>query len=364
MSSLQTTVNPIVIDNLATPPEINGQSMITYNKESTEELWEIQPGSSWSQINVHTLTGLGDEADRSGSYPITLTAGQIYRAGLFDQDHGPLSTDPILRADLTVMAVLKGPEVRQLIVQEDQNTGGTWHRHAVTTNVPTSIAVVGASRTPSAFDPDGIPSLVDPDGGPASPPTITTSHILDLLPLVPGNHYFFTIMVVDALGNWEIRTSEFDTLKRKLTVKFPRIHIFNDGDGGGYGEGEFWFRVSAGNDGQAMHALEDFHLPEMDIDDWSETDRTYPVGFAYAELVPQSIPPDRPHVWISSWAMEHDGLDPDEGAGNLKGIKLALPAGPLEKVTNSTFLMDGPTTTTGDDFHYGVDVNFSVEYLA
>jgi hypothetical protein len=364
MSTLQATINPIVIDNRAAPPQTAGTTTIAYNKEQSEELWELPPGGSWSQLNVHQLTGLGDAADFSGSYSRTLTPGQIYRAGLFLQTQGPLTTDPIPRADLMVFAILKGPEVRNLIVTEDQNTGGTYHRHNVTTNVATSVALVGASRRPPTVDADGIPSLVDPDGGLAGPTGVAVNHTMDLLPLVPGNHYFFTVMVVDAQGNWEVRGSEFDTLRRKLTIKFPRVHIYNDGDSGKYGDGEFWFRVSAGNDGGALHALEDFHLPEMDIDDWSENGRPYPVGFAYAELEPQPIPPERPSIWVSSWAIEHDGIfDADEGAGALKGTKLGLPAGPGERVTNSSFTMDCPTTTVDDDFHYGVEVNYSVEYL-
>jgi hypothetical protein len=364
MSSLEATVNPVVVDNTASPPETSRPTQIRYEKELSEELWVIPAGSTgWVEANVHLLTGQGDEADSQGTYPITLTPGQVYRAGLFRQDQGPLSTDQLPRADLTVFALWKKPAPGGLIVSEDQYTGGTWHRHTVTTNVPTSIAIVGASRTPPDHDGDGIPVLLDPDGGLTSPPTTTSNHTLDLLPLVPGNHYFFTVMVVDAVGNWDVRESQFDTLRRKLTVKFPTIHIYNDGDSATVGEGEFWFRVSAGNDVRPLHSLEDFYRPESDIDDWSETDRPYPLGFAYVELEPQSIPPDRASIWVSSWAIEHDGLDADEGAGSALGELLWLPAGPTEKVTNRIFTMDCPTSTVDDDFHYGVDVNYSVEYL-
>jgi hypothetical protein len=363
MAKLEATLNPIVVDNTITPPESSGTTQIDYEKEREEELWEIGPGGVWTTINVHLLTGQGNEADVTGSYTITLAPGQSYRVGIFTEEHGPLTTDPLPRADLTVFAIFKKPSARSLIVSVDQNTGGTWHRHVVTTNVATSVVLVGASRTPATVDNDGIPTLVDPDGASSSVLATGTSHTLDLMPLVPGNHYFFTVMVVDGVGNWEVRQSEFDTLKRKLTVKFPTIHIYNDGDPATHGEGEFWFRVSAGNDTGALHSLEDFHLPEMDIDDWSETDRPYAVGFAYAELEPQTIPPDQPSIWLSSWAVEYDGLDPDEGAGDLRGRQLFLPAGPGEKVTNSAFTMDCPTTTVDDDFHYGVDINYSVEYL-
>ncbi|OWK25102.1 hypothetical protein AJ87_14570 [Rhizobium yanglingense] len=180
--------------------------------------------------------------------------------------------------------------------------------------------------------------------------------------MVPGNVYHFTIMVVDAAGNWDVLKREFTTLGRKLTVRFPKMRILNDGDPSSVGEGEFWFRVSAGDDHHTMNILQDFHLPTMDIDDWSETGRPYVVGFGYVEDSFASIPPDRPRIWVASWGKEHDGpLESDEGAGNF-GMMLSLPTGQNENVPSRTVKLRCPTTTVDDDFNYEVDVTFSVEY--
>ena len=220
---------------------------------------------------------------------------------------------------------------------------------------------IGASRTPPATGGLGPPIIQKPDGGPATPPGVGTNHVTELRPLVPGNHYFFTAVVADAGGEWDMLNDQFDTLRRQLTVEFPTVHVMNDGDPSGHGEGEFWFRVFSGTVTQPT-VIQEFHLPTQDIDDWGETDRPYSVGFAHIGM-PEAVVPGQETVLVSSWGIEHDGiLESDEGAGGQ--ALLPLPAGRLvEAVTNSTLRMDCPVTTTDDDFHYAVDVKWSVAYV-
>jgi hypothetical protein len=88
-----------------------------------------------------------------------------------------------------------------------------------------------------------------------------------------------------------------------------------------HGEGEFWFRVYTGARNMP-NVIEDFHMPTMDIDDWSETDRPYTAGFTHAGT-PQSVPETETRVAVSSWAIEHDGfLESDEGAQGDRDLPL------------------------------------------
>ena len=65
---------------------------------------------------------------------------------------------------------------------------------------------------------------------------------------------------------------------------------------------------------------------------------------------------------MGAWATEHDGIfDSDEGAAGDQYLPLPVGRG-LETVSNRTLLMDCPISTTDDDFHYGVDVKWSVTY--
>lgn len=350
--------NPdIIVVNTASGAS-SGSTTIQYEKQDRpDELWERMPGSGWSLINVHVRTGQGDIADRTGQFPITLKPGQSYDIGIYEQDHGPLSSDPINLLRLKVYCILKRSNVT-LITDENRNTGGTWHWHQIATNVPTSIVTIGVSQKASFLDSDGIPRLKDMEGAPTAALGTTTNHLVEINPLLPGNHYFFLVVVTDAAGNWDSRREEFSTLRRKMTVEFPTIHIYNDGDPGSVGEGEFWFRVLEG-----QQVLQEFHLPTQDIDDWGETDRSYSVGFAHIGI-PTVVTPGTQNVKVFSTGIEHDGIfESDEGAG-LVTVNLPLPVGRfIEKVNNNKFIMDCPPSTVDDDFHYGVEVRWSVDYL-
>ncbi|KMO84351.1 hypothetical protein BST22_05230 [Mycolicibacterium chubuense] len=362
MSAITAHPNPIVVDNTISPPETAGMTTVTYKKEPEEELWEMQPGASWAKVNVHTLTGLGDEADYSGSYGITLSPGQIYTAGLFYPLHSPVSTDP-LGTKVVVIAVFKKPTARRLITDHSGSGGGTWLSHGIKTTQPTTLFLAGASRTPAVPGTTGIPQLVDPDAVIPAPLGPAVSHDIELKPLVPGHHYFLTAMVVDAGGNWEVLDVEQDTLKRKMTVQFPKMVVFNDGDWATTGEAEFWFDVSAGDDTRPAQSLQLFTLPEPDLDDWGETGRPYALGYAYIENQALTVSAERTSIWVHSWAREDDDPWGDDTAGSAinRGKRLNLPDGPAEKVVSSTFTMDVPASS--GDLHYAVDVTFAVDYL-
>jgi hypothetical protein len=360
MSDIQASPNPIVVDNTISPPEADGMTRIKYDKQAAEELWERKPGMGWTLVPTY------DEGDISGRYDVILRPGQSYAAGVFSPTFGPNSKDP-RGTTVTVFAVLKKPSARPLITDHSGTGGGTWLRHGVKTTVPTTLFIAGASRTRPNRDSSELPTLIDPDAVSPNPLGSSVSHDIELKPLVPGHHYFVTLMVVDDVGNWEVLDVEQDSLRRKMTVEFSTIHIQNDGDRDFFdaqnvGEAEFWFRVSAGDEGRAHNTLKEFHLPEMDIDDADFLGQPYSVGFAYVELEPQSIPPGRTQVWVNSTAIEDDSPFGEEGAGFIEGRRLDLPIGPGEKVPSKVYQLHCPTST-GDDFWYNVDVTYSVDYV-
>jgi hypothetical protein len=358
MAHIDASNSPIVVDR---ETDNKGKTSIKYLKERFEAIWERSTTFGWTEVNIFVRTGRGDEAETTGDYEVTLRPGEFYEAGVFEDGHGPLSTDPIRLAFIKVYCLWKKPEVRHFITDQNRSTGGTWHFHQVHTNVPTDIVTIGATRTAPFVDAAGIPHIKGADGGPTVPLMTSNNHLVEINPLYAGNRYFFVVVVTDNFGNWEAYQEEFTTLRRKITVEFPTIHIFNDGDPGSHGEGEFWFRVQKGPFNQP-EVIQDFHLPEQDIDDWSETDRPYSVGFAHLGAF-EIVEPRKESVGVISWGVEHDGfLEADEGASSL-GVFLPIPAGRfVENVNNSTLKMDCPVSTTGDDFHYGVDVRWSVEY--
>jgi hypothetical protein len=372
MSEIEANPSLIIVDNTITPPQTSGNTKISYEKDYLEEVWERKPGEGWERVNVHLATGKGDEAEYRGTFlnPITLRPGESYTLGIFAHTQGPLSTDPLPQVTVTVWAVLKEPEARPLIGDDSGGGGGTWYHHTVVTTVPTNVVLVGASRRPAMIDSQGIPHLVEPEGQVTSPLSTAQVHSLDLVPLISGHHYFFTLMVTDRGGNWQVLHREFTTLKRQLTVQFPRIFIYNDSDPNSEGEAQFWFRISHDRGGWPGALIQEFHLPQTSIDDkWPDKEKPppvppseHPLGFAHLGT-PETVTPGEERVWVGSWAGDDDAPEPDEGAGNLPGMTLHLPVGRSETVTNRTVVMDCPPSTMDSNFHYGVEIIYSVAYV-
>jgi hypothetical protein len=365
MATLKADANPIVVDNDA--GQINGVTTVGYQKDSDNVLWIQSPGKGWDAPNLLLLTqGGSPDFKTDGHFDVTLTPGDIFDIAIFERDQRPID-DQIVQtralAFLKIFCLWKSPRVTTLLTDENSSSGGTWHTHQLHTNTSTSIVQIGASRVGPVLDGNGIPQLASPDGGLVTPFDFSNNHIVTVQPLLAGNHYFFVAVLADLHGNWQAITREFDTLRRQFTVQFPTIHIFNDGDSWGHGEGEFWFRVMSGTTPTQPSVIQDFHLPTMDIDDWSETDRPYSVGFAHVGL-PETVHDGEQNVWVDSWSVEHDGIfESDEGA-QARAALLVMPAGPIvEMVPNAGFLLDCPTSTDGDDYHYGVDIVWSVDYV-
>jgi hypothetical protein len=204
MATLTASANPTIVDN--TVGDTQGSTTITYEKEPWEELWHRTNRDGWDRPNLHVLTGLGDVAERRASYPITLAPGDWYEVGIFDENDGPLTTDPGPLDDLVVFWLWKEPERRALISDTNQASGGTFRFSHVHTLVPTVVALVAASRLAPTIV-DGLPVFDDdPRNGliRSHSNTLGDDHRFELLPLVPGHLHHFAILVIDAGGNWEV----------------------------------------------------------------------------------------------------------------------------------------------------------------
>ncbi|RJK96367.1 hypothetical protein [Vallicoccus soli] len=350
--------DPVVVDRDA--GETDATTVVTYQKQEHEVLWLRPPGGGWDRPNLFLLVGEADAEER-GSFAFVLRPGEVlqvvvYRDGLMPSEE----VEEQLRAEAYVRVhCLLGR--RDLISDRGQQTGGTWHRQSVATHVPTRVVLAAVTPVPPVLGPAGFPVLTAVAEARATRDGTGTLHELVLLPLLPGQHRFCTVVVADDAGDWDVLVTELDTLRRQLTVEFPTLHVYDDGDPGGYGEASFTFQVLHRRAPDPV-LLQEFHRPTADIDDWGETARPYALGFAHVGQ-PQRVRDGEQHVWVASRGLEEDGfLEPDEAAGSW-GVRLPLPSGPWEEVTGAQMRLDCPPSSDGSSFHYGVDVRWSVAYV-
>jgi hypothetical protein len=358
MASLSASTNPIVVD-LNTGAS-NGGTTIHYDKAREDELWHRANGGQWKfDEDLSNLSGfVGDDPEGSGRFPIRLAPGEIYEFGIFEVDRGPLA-DPEPLAHLVVFAIARQPR-SDLIASEDSNTGGTWHHHVLSTVEPTFALVATARRTPLTFDGEGYPFPGPTDGVTALPIAEATHHDLTTIDLLPGTPYTYLVVVIDDAGRWDYRAPAIRTLRRALTVQFETLHVYNDGDSSTTGEAKFYFQVILMNGPGQGTIIKEFERPESDVDDWSETDRPYPLGYAYIGALKQ-VHDGEQFVGVRSIGSEDDSPWGEDGAWGYD-TALPLPVGPGEVVTDANLHLDCPPSTDGSRFHYGVDVVWSVTY--
>lgn len=356
MASLKANRTIVVIRNDL--GETFGTARITYDKDYSDEIWENRNNAGWVRVqDPSSLDPQSDSPEFGGTYKIKIEAGKSYQAGIFVANAGP--PDPQQKADIKIFGIFKDPQKKNLITGNWNEAGGTFVRQFIQTSEKTAIAAIGAKRSGFDVDSNGIPVFEGAEGV-ASFPTLQTGHDMFLMPFLPGNDYELKAVVVDDFGNWDILTTDFRTQSRKFTVQFTTLHIYNDSDPGSHGEAEFKFMVMFGVTPGHTRMIQEFRLPEMDIDDWSKTDRPYPVGFAHVgDFV--SVAEDERDVSVWSVGTEFDGLDPDEGAW-ASIVDLGFPIGLREQVDRRQFRLNATPSTKGSDFRYGVDVVWSVEY--
>ncbi len=286
MTQLFASPDVLVIDRQA--GQQTGTAHITYSARPGDEprLWERIVGAGpWVRVDLKApriLSSPSGDPQVDGQFSQTLSPGQVYQVVMYSwDDFDPNEVDPNgpsrRRADglVTVIAVLKDPESRELVTSQDQNVGGTWFRKTVSTVQPTTFTLQ-VSSDPPFVDADGIERFVAPLGT-FYGTDLATSHDGQVEPLLPGNDLFSLTRVVDEVGNWQTLEETIRTRRRKVTIEFDKLHIINDGANGDT-TAEFRIWVVEGE-----AAVKGFFFG--DVDTFEITDRPSP-GEEHKELIP------------------------------------------------------------------------------
>ncbi len=358
--------------NLASDPDIiivdpaiatSGLATISYSKLPDEELWFRLGTTPWTMINENIATGQrGAPPLSKGKYTISLLPGDRYELGVFTPDHGPTTLDPLRQASLVVFCLLKKPAAQSLIMDTNELVGGTFYWNRILTSKPTNIVEIGVSERAPAFDQIGLPRLPERRGS-ILPSLFTTDHRSEFTPLFAGNHYFFTVIVVDVFGNWDQKVMQLDTLRRTVTIDFPEVIVNNDGDALSHGKAEFWFKIL--EDGRDVV---EFNRPTADVDDWGKKGRPYSLAFPDGTPFHHVIGPKpaiKGHNSISVYihgTEYHEWPEEDEKAVMPFRHSLNIPFGRFTETVNKEVFWVSCGTGGINDFDFDAKVVFSVSY--
>src|SRR5215469_17577330 len=104
------TANPDIVIVDVESGETSNSTTIHYEKKSTDEIWERKGGGGWSGPSFSKGSGALPGEEVSSDYLVSLKPGDTYEVGVYDNEHGPTTLDPIQLAILTVYCLRKKPE--------------------------------------------------------------------------------------------------------------------------------------------------------------------------------------------------------------------------------------------------------------
>jgi len=392
MASLMAFPNMVFIDRDA--GQKTGQTDVLYKADASSfrrgpVIWERIIGKPWVRVlplgPPRVISTPSGDPRQDGVFSQVLRPGQVYQVVMYRVDTiDPNVTDPEKAspesrpdASVTVVAMLKDPEVRDLVVSHDQNVGGTWFRKVVTTRVPT-VAVLQVSGVPPFVDAQGVVRFLMPLATAFDPPAV--HHDQSVEPLLPGNALSYLVRLVDDAGNWQILSDAFRTKQRKVTISFEVMHIINDGaNGDTTAEFRVWvmegdtsvkdyffgdvdnFPISdspsPGNGTQEWVPLAP-HCPPFTLGPKDVTDETSEVGLLTRGLIFRTA---------SANESARNYYDLGDGFPGKAGLpsqaSFPFPTGSGENVQNVPFVIRTVKGNPDVEFEYDLTAFFSVAYM-
>jgi hypothetical protein len=204
----------------------------------------------------------------------------------------------------------------------------------------------------------------------------TTDHRLEALDLLPGHHYFATVLLINDEGRWRSFQEDFTTLRRRVTVTFTELEVVNDRDDNATGEAQFKLQILRGaRYSRDMEIEREFPYENGNL---SYTTNGCPINLEPLNLThvmgPEKVRPKDRYVAIRVLGTEDGGnggnwffswFGSEESASSY-AWPLILPTGTgKEQVINAReFAHAFPKEPPNHNFEFKVTVRYSVEYMA
>jgi len=363
MASTFITATPGVLFIDAGAGQMAGTSRIDYDSLDPVVIWHRFNLGTWTRLNLFKLVGTKN-ADHKGRFQTDpLTPGDLRQYRMY-QD---AAIDPNLVSDaqftyrqVDIQAFVLQPDARDWIRDGNTQVGGTFYFRQIAT--PPRLTTIRAEVSPFPPFTDKYGQLQFKAPEQVLQSFLTTNHVFELKPLLPGTPYYATFRMSDSKGNWYYVFEKFITLQRKVTVALDSIYIDNDGDPFSSGEASFSVKVYEGDNQIDEVAFGD--------DEFSVTDGQT-VAITHQTVVgPKQVTQASYSIGLNASGTEYDGwLESDEHAdtwGSPPDLKrqLDFPAGRfVEQMTNQAFSVEAIPGSVDDDFRFTVKGRYSVEYL-
>jgi hypothetical protein len=364
-----------------------GWTTLEYDSPARVTIWKRLDGEKWEKLDLIEIARRAlaadeaDQAERRGKFRTEeLRPGQVLQYGLLIHSPEVDPNSPSFQVTqfyevVTIVAILARASETGWVLDQGSSVGGTFYlrRVAAGPRITTMRLEVGLKR-PVRHPSAGIWHLPYPKQILVSPRN--TDHHLEALDLLPGHHYFATVLLIDSEGRWSSFEENFTTLRRRVTVSFTGLEVVNDGGDNAAGKAQLKFQILRG----ARYSR------DMEIErefSYENGNLSYKINGNHINLEPL----DLTHVMGPEKVMPQDrcvairvlGTEDDSNAANwffsLFGSDesassyawpLTLPTGTgKEQVIDAReFAHAFPKEPPNHNFEFKVTVRYSVEYMA
>jgi hypothetical protein len=335
----------------------------TRNQPGIPQPWErVDLGRKFIENNpdVDVTPAQIETAERTGSFRSDpVISGQLLEYGIMasgDHDpNAPTRIQPGMQRQITIIGLLERTHANWL-GDHIRDVGGTfYHQHFDTVGYGETRVRLQISEQPPGADAYGVPVFEKVLAEQAS--GYSTVHLFEVTPLLPGQHYYATILLHDVYGRWTmLPVDEFTTLLRRVELQFPVMFIENDGDPNGESGVELRVTVREGRS-----VVQGFQLGNDD-DQLTVKDKDWVLTkFPPIIIGPKAITPEFAKINFTVEGTDYDGIgEENEQAAGYHTIPIPYGRGKeTVKLANqwwTAYPLDG------EDFEFRVFAFYSVSY--
>lgn len=355
-------------DTLVVDTEVGRTSELTridYHKDPDWLIIHRLDADDWMKVTIPTSSPNDDAYSRGQFDSLRVAPGHSYQACIVPSDFDVDSKTPpnewyVSYEEgegppelITVIALRKRPEERDLYHEGDSNTYGTYHERVATAH-QSVLARLSIGPWKPVDIGDGRLTLPTPVATQTRGPQTGFSFTLE--GLLPGTAYYSLMLLVDEFGNWQYVEDAVTTLARKVEVTLDALFVLDDGDWLSTGEASWDFYLHTAGGPRSSNLS--YKNSNVDSGHYARPDPSGTVT-----LGPYTPSSDKPRVFfgVTGW-QDNSGAFPYYGDDLAIGEReIPCPIGKHEKVQNRKSQVQ-VRENAGGSYEFRVDYTYSIKY--